>query len=88
MTPMHLERLLEIFCSPAIVSCPHVVQPTGTCTPLEDLERSGLIERDPRCPPPDHPEGHGWIVTEKGTAYVEAVLMVELPVRKWAVPDG
>ena len=62
LAPIHLERLLEICCSPAIESCPHVMQPTGTCKPLEELELWGLIQRDNKVPSKDF-KAHGW----KGT---------------------
>ena len=82
MNPIHLERLIEICCSPAVESCPHVMRPTGTCKPLEELEAMGLIERDPRSPPEGY-EAHGWIATDKGRLHVDTLCSIELPTQEW-----
>ncbi len=85
MTPMHLTRLLEICCSSAQESCPHVMKKTGTMTPLLDLETWGLIERDPSEPPDDF-EPTGWVATEKGRAHVDTLGRVPMPTLQWVGP--
>lgn len=80
MAPIHLERLIEICCSPAVESCPHVMRATGTCTPLAELESWGLIERD--SDPKDY-ETHGWIATDKGKFHLDTLLDIALPTQKW-----
>ncbi len=82
MAPIHLQRLIEICCSPAAESCPHVMQSTGTCTPLEELETWGLIERDNRVTPPDF-ETTGWVPTDKGKVHLDALLGISFPAKQW-----
>lgn len=82
LAPMHLERLLEIWCSRAPVSCPHLMRSTGNCTPLSDMKMWGLIEQENVATDGDH----GWRVTDKGAAYVEAMLSLPEPVQKWVMP--
>lgn len=82
LAPIHLFPLLEIYCSPATVSCPHLSRPTGSRKPLEDLQEWGLVERVPHevekwC--------HGWRITARGTAYVDALLRTPLPTQVWQV---
>lgn len=86
MAPIHLERLIEICCSTAAESCPHVMRPTGTCTPLEDLERWGLIERDPRNAPKDY-ETHGWVATDRGKFHLDTLLSIEFPTQQWVAAN-
>jgi DNA-binding PadR family transcriptional regulator len=53
---------------------------------LVNLEEQELV----RCRP--HPDlGSGvklWELTEKGEAYVDALLRVPFPVQKWTIPEG
>lgn len=79
MAPIHLERLLEIYCSHAKESCPHVVEQTGTCMPLKELLDWEFIAEDPIAAEDDH----GYQITQKGKVYVEAVLNTPFP--EWAV---
>ena len=80
MAPIHLERLIEICCSPAAESCPHVMRATGTCTPLEDLEEWGLIMR--RINPADF-ETTGWVPTDKGKFHLDTLLGISFPTQGW-----
>lgn len=84
MAPIHLERLIEICCSLAVESCPHVMKATGTCTPLQDLQAWGLIERDPAFRPVDETyKRHGWLPTDKGKVHVDAVCSLDFPTQQW-----
>ena len=82
MAPIHLERLIEICCSTAIESCPHVMRETGTCKPLDELEAWGLIESDPRVSLKDY-ENHGWVATDKGKFHLDTLLGISFPTQKW-----
>lgn len=85
LAPIHMKRLLEIYCSPAKQNCPHLMSSTGSCRPIDELMRWGLIERESiRYIETDE---HGWNVTEKGRVYVEALLRLPLPVQSWSVPN-
>ena len=81
VAPIHLGRLIEICCSLAAESCPQVMRPTGSCTPLEDLLEWGLIERNPE-QPKDY-QAHGWRPTEKGRVHVNTLCSVALPTEQW-----
>lgn len=81
MAPIHLLPLIEIYCSPAQVSCPHVKSHVGELRPIDDLIAMGLIEVGDD----DSQDSHGYVVTEKGSVYVEAVLATPMPVKTWTV---
>lgn len=91
MAPIYLFPLIEIYCSPAVESCPHFARildnngVSGMIKVLQVLRNDELIERDPREPPEDGVERHGWVVTEKGKVYVNALQEVPLPVKEWSV---
>lgn len=87
MAPINLFPLLEIYCSPAKESCPHLMRATGSCRPIQELQEWELIQRDPNPTPPkglDY-EPHGWIVTEKGRVMVKALTELPMPINQWRV---
>jgi hypothetical protein len=89
LAPIHLKPLLEIYCSPSLDECPHL-QRLKVMSPIDELLAMGLIQCDPRVPPSDLPyPKHPWVVTDKGCAYVEALLQMPLPVAvtQWSIPD-
>lgn len=82
LAPVHLFPLLEIYCSPARESCPHLTRGSGNVPALLELHKLGLVEELRQAPGEDH----GWRITEKGQAYVGALLRVPLPVQIWSIP--
>lgn len=85
MAPIHVIRLFEIYCYPTKQSCPHVMRHEGVCTPMKDLQDLGMIDIDSET---RLGAGyHGWKITEKGVAYVQAMMRVPLPEMVWVVPE-
>lgn len=84
IAPIHIHPLLEIYALVRNADCHYVG--ANTDTRMTDLIRVGLIGPDPRVPPPGEPEPHGWVVTPKGVAFIEALLDTPMPVQVWEVP--
>jgi DNA-binding HxlR family transcriptional regulator len=82
VTPFELEILLHMYYTPtkpdAFVRRAPILPET-----LVAFVQEGLIEESE----PTEPDYCGYRLTERGTAYIEHVLAVPLPVVKWVLPD-
>jgi hypothetical protein len=82
MAPIHLQPLLEIYCFPMAKDCPHMAHAPMAVDTLIEL---GLVEH--RAFDGEAQEGHHTLrITDKGRAFVMAVLETPLPEQRWIVP--
>lgn len=70
MTPLAIETLLAVYCSPY-----------RELNTLGIVQCRDLIQPDNRCPPPDGKCRHGYVLTDRGRAMVEALTVLPLPTK-------
>jgi len=89
MTPLHINILLwhHTRAEPYAKYEPDHRNSPVVAAYRHDLQEAGLIKPDPQ----EHPEGiegSGWITTDKGRAYVDALCSLPLPECKWIIPNA
>lgn len=86
MAPGHIQILLEVYCFPNWDQCVHLRHDVhGSNILTSNLITEGLIMGDPCCPPPAEAQRSGFIVTEKGRCYINALVNLPLPTQSWEV---
>lgn len=82
MAPCYLVPLLQIYAFCLAKDLAHIRQPT-----IDYLRRMELIEYSKYESPGDTEDYYAYDTTDKGNVFIEGVMAVRLPIKKWSIPN-